>query len=106
MQYLNILDEEPICRFISGSHDQTILIWEWHREENSMECVHACRGHAGSVDCVAVNNDKDKVSRYEVKYLKMRKFLWTISILLQYGYFHCQMLRKRCECRVTIKDNC
>lgn len=64
MQYLTILDEEPICRFISGSHDQTILIWEWHREENSMECVHACRGHAGSVDCVAVNDDKDKVSGY------------------------------------------
>ena len=73
MQYLTILDEEPICRFISGSHDQTILIWEWHKEENSMECVHACRGHAGSVDCVAVNDDKDKVSGYKVKYIKMRK---------------------------------
>ena len=34
-----------------------------------MECVHACRGHAGSVDCVAVNDDKDKVSGYKVKYL-------------------------------------
>lgn len=27
-----------------------------------MECVHACRGHAGSVDCVAINEERDKVS--------------------------------------------
>ncbi|XP_061185739.1 ribosome biogenesis protein WDR12 homolog [Saccostrea echinata] len=53
-------DDGPTCRFISGSHDQTLLIWEWNKQENSVECVHACRGHARSVDCVAVNEEKDK----------------------------------------------
>ncbi|KAK3092358.1 hypothetical protein FSP39_001863, partial [Pinctada imbricata] len=53
-------DEDKTCQFISGSHDQTILIWQWNRESNSVECVHACRGHAGSVDCVAINTHKDK----------------------------------------------
>ncbi|XP_056008326.1 ribosome biogenesis protein WDR12 homolog isoform X1 [Ostrea edulis] len=53
-------DDGPICRFITGSHDQTILIWEWHKQDNSVECVHACRGHGGSVDCIAINDEKDK----------------------------------------------
>jgi len=47
---------------MSGSHDQTVLLWQWDEAKNEVDCIHSCRGHAGSVDCVAVNKTADKVS--------------------------------------------
>lgn len=49
---------------MSGSHDQTVLLWQWDEAKNEVDCVHSCRGHAGSVDCVAVNKAGDKVGRF------------------------------------------
>jgi ribosome biogenesis protein YTM1 len=50
---------------MSGSHDQIIHIWQWDSEGNCVDCLAACRGHAGSVDCVAVDKSKERV-RYLV----------------------------------------
>ncbi|KAK7493213.1 hypothetical protein BaRGS_00015550 [Batillaria attramentaria] len=52
---------EETSTFVTGSHDQTALLWRWHGDSNEVDCVHACRGHAGSVDCVAVGPTREKM---------------------------------------------
>ena len=54
--------EATVHRFVTGSHDASLLVWEWNQQKNAVNCVHTCRGHAGSVDCVAVDPTKTKVS--------------------------------------------
>lgn len=40
--------------FISASQDQTILIWQYDPVGLSSTCVHICKGHTRSVDCLAM----------------------------------------------------
>ena len=48
--------------FVSGSHDQTLMIWEWNEVTNDVTCAMVCKDHDGSVDCVSVNADQTLVS--------------------------------------------
>lgn len=43
--------------FVSVSHDQTAMLWKWNVEENSVDCIHVCRGHERSLECVSVNQN-------------------------------------------------
>ncbi|XP_076461260.1 ribosome biogenesis protein WDR12 homolog [Babylonia areolata] len=48
-------ESEPVSSFVTGSHDQTALVWHWRRDTNDVDCLLSCRGHAASVDCVSVS---------------------------------------------------
>lgn len=42
-----------IIFILSGSHDQTIKIWEWNTEDNTVSCKWICKGHKRSVDSLS-----------------------------------------------------
>ncbi|XP_025094810.1 ribosome biogenesis protein WDR12 homolog isoform X1 [Pomacea canaliculata] len=64
--------------FVSGSHDQTAVIWRWHKERNEVDCIHVCKGHSGTVNCVSVSPSKEKMCT--VSWDKMLK-LWSADCL-------------------------
>ncbi|GAB1603479.1 ribosome biogenesis protein WDR12 homolog [Argonauta hians] len=53
-------DEGPTCEFVTGSHDQTLLLWQWNPKTKEVKCNNVCRGHSASVDCVAVDHTKTR----------------------------------------------
>ncbi|XP_043492313.1 ribosome biogenesis protein WDR12 homolog [Polistes fuscatus] len=50
--------DETNARFISASHDQTAMIWDWNIKANTVECVHICRGHERGLQAIGLNHDK------------------------------------------------
>ncbi len=62
-------------KFISGSQDQSIIVWDWNQSTGSVERTVKCIGHTESVECVSVSPDKTKVKIYE-GYLKLFCFFF------------------------------
>jgi len=44
--------------FASTSHDQTVMLYSWNVNSNSIDCVNALKGHERSVDCIAADPSK------------------------------------------------
>ncbi|XP_066595230.1 ribosome biogenesis protein WDR12 homolog [Prorops nasuta] len=44
--------------FVSASQDQTAIIWDWNITNNSVDCIHICKGHERGLETVGVNYDK------------------------------------------------
>lgn len=75
VSWVNVQDGNS--SFISGSHDQTLIIWSLDFSQKSVERMHVCRGHAGSVDAICVSPDKSRfLSGSWDKSLK----LWSTSL--------------------------
>ncbi|XP_033108271.1 ribosome biogenesis protein WDR12-like [Anneissia japonica] len=56
-----IKKDGPTSLLVSGSHDQSLIIWEVNEEKKTCQALHSCRGHARSVDSVAVNKSGTKI---------------------------------------------
>lgn len=48
--------------FTSASHDQTVILYRYVAASNSVECMNVGKGHARSVECVAVDPTKKHVA--------------------------------------------
>lgn len=49
----NTLNKES-GSFISASQDQSVLIWQFNPKDSTSSCVHICKGHSSSVDCLSI----------------------------------------------------
>lgn len=54
-------DNDTVHKFVSASHDQSIVIWEWHMKKSKLVKTEKCIGHTESVECIDLNSDKSKV---------------------------------------------
>ncbi|XP_033639185.1 ribosome biogenesis protein WDR12-like isoform X2 [Asterias rubens] len=54
--------DDAVNLLVSGSMDQTLLIWEWDEQTKKHKCLHSCRGHAKSVETVAVDQSQTKIA--------------------------------------------
>jgi ribosome biogenesis protein YTM1 len=71
-----ISEDENRLKFLSTSHDQSVLLWHVNKKQSKVEKITKCIGHTESVECVDVNTEKTKF--LSSSWDKMLK-LWTLS---------------------------
>ena len=49
-----IYSDEGEHHFLSGSHDQTILIWKYDQNRNNVQSLITCKGHQGTIEALAL----------------------------------------------------
>ena len=66
---------DDIFTFLSVSQDQSLIQWEWSLNSNKVIKIEKCIGHSESVECVDVNEKKDKVKFNSIN-MNKRIFTW------------------------------
>ena len=68
VEWVSIDEEQKSKRkrmkFISGSQDQSVVVWDWSETSGGgggVEKMVKCIGHTESVECVGVSPDRTKV---------------------------------------------
>jgi len=56
------VDEEQNATFASVSHDQTLVLYQYKNASNTVEYMNVGKGHARSVDCLAVDPSKQYIA--------------------------------------------
>ncbi|CAF3497189.1 unnamed protein product [Adineta steineri] len=87
-----IHSDEGEHEFISGSHDQTILIWKYDQNKNSVKSLITCKGHQGTIETLALQKSIFASGSFD-KTIK----LWGLEEQQQQ-----QEQTSTKECRVTI----
>lgn len=54
--------DEDYKQFVSGSQDQTVILWKYELRKNRINCVQVGRGHERSVECVCSNFDGTRLA--------------------------------------------
>lgn len=60
VEWITCDNDTNIHKFISASHDQSIIIWKWNQNKNLIEDLEIGIGHKESVECISVNNELTK----------------------------------------------
>ncbi|XP_039296742.1 ribosome biogenesis protein WDR12 homolog [Nilaparvata lugens] len=55
-----VSQNDTIASFVSASHDQTAMLWEWNTGSNSVDCIHVCRGHERGLESIAVDQNAER----------------------------------------------
>lgn len=50
--------DDSIATFLSGSLDQTAMLWEWNIKNNSIDCLNIYKGHERNIESLSVSPDK------------------------------------------------
>ncbi|XP_013186859.1 ribosome biogenesis protein WDR12 homolog [Amyelois transitella] len=58
VSWVSFVNDQGI--FVSGSHDQSAMLWVWNVSRNSVDCVVTCRSHEKGIECIAVSADGQK----------------------------------------------
>ena len=61
VSFINV-DDKKNATFVSVSHDQTVNLFAYCNDTNVVECINVGKGHARSVDCVAVDPTQQYVA--------------------------------------------
>ena len=54
VKFINV-DDDQNATFASVSHDQTVMLYQYKNATNTIENMNVGKGHARSVDCIAVD---------------------------------------------------
>eukprot|EP00095_Tigriopus_kingsejongensis_P004479 snap_masked-scaffold168_size293125-processed-gene-1.48 protein:Tk04479 transcript:snap_masked-scaffold168_size293125-processed-gene-1.48-mRNA-1 annotation:"hypothetical protein DAPPUDRAFT_323838" len=54
--------DERVGTFVSSSHDQTLMLYQWNVATNAVDAMNVCKGHERSVDCLAVDMNRSFIA--------------------------------------------